>query len=359
MTWQHWRILSPFILCLSLVACGDDDSGAADAGMADALVADAPGVDAPTADGGVDAGGGLCPGDCDPLAGCTEMGGAAVCGDCPTGYEDTAGDGTDCADIDECADDPCTDRQDCTNTAGSFECACAAPFVAVGADCVEPIADVVIVAPSDITTTSTGAFCLEAACTGDRVILSGGHFAALGDVTSSQRMDGSTWEACFRGEVAGINYGVDAVCGQAPGGVTPVDRGGSVSTGETCLRVVCEEGLSAVGGGGRWPAHANLVSSRQTMEGRAWNLCVQSSTGGGIMNVSAQCVAVGTQVRSATGSSSALTATCEAGETRVGGGGSADFMAATVPTADNGWEIQATLGDARATRAEAICVGPF
>lgn len=47
---------------------------------------------------------------------------------CPTGYDDVDGDGTNCVDIDECAEgtDACHALATCINMAGSYACAC--PF---------------------------------------------------------------------------------------------------------------------------------------------------------------------------------------------------------------------------------------
>ena len=70
--------------------------------------------------------GGGC--QCDPLATCTD----GVCA-CPAGYTDDKGDGSQCTDVDECAaggkNDCNPGHSTCTNTPGSYSCACAPGFV--------------------------------------------------------------------------------------------------------------------------------------------------------------------------------------------------------------------------------------
>jgi MYXO-CTERM domain-containing protein len=58
---------------------------------------------------------------------------------CPDGYEDVNGDGTQCADVDECETgvNNCHENAICTNTDGSFECECAEGFVGDGEMCVD------------------------------------------------------------------------------------------------------------------------------------------------------------------------------------------------------------------------------
>ncbi len=65
-------------------------------------------------------------GGCDALVSCKDVGGKAVCGACPSGYSDRAGDGHTCTDIDECAKRTftCQARSSCVNTDGSYQCPC-------------------------------------------------------------------------------------------------------------------------------------------------------------------------------------------------------------------------------------------
>lgn len=64
------------------------------------------------------------PSPCDPLVSCSGTA-AAVCGACPAGYEDVNGDGTDCADWDECKGEnggnTCTTAP-CSNVPGTYRC---------------------------------------------------------------------------------------------------------------------------------------------------------------------------------------------------------------------------------------------
>jgi hypothetical protein len=77
-------------------------------------------------------------GGCDPLTICTNHWGAApTCGACPEGY---SGDGyTGCTDDDECTlgTDNCDINAACTNTPGSFTCACNAGYSGDGMTCTD------------------------------------------------------------------------------------------------------------------------------------------------------------------------------------------------------------------------------
>lgn len=56
---------------------------------------------------------------------------------CPASYSDPAGDGSVCADIDECAagTHSCDAHATCTNSTGAFSCACAAGYTGTGLSC--------------------------------------------------------------------------------------------------------------------------------------------------------------------------------------------------------------------------------
>jgi hypothetical protein len=66
---------------------------------------------------------------CNAPATCSMKDGKAHCG-CPSGYDDPKGDGSECKDKDECADDganDCGKHATCKNTPGGFECSCESP----------------------------------------------------------------------------------------------------------------------------------------------------------------------------------------------------------------------------------------
>jgi MYXO-CTERM domain-containing protein len=63
--------------------------------------------------------------NCSELATCSNTEGSFECACTTTGYE---GDGIVCSDIDECALDACADNAECTNTDGAFDCLCPEGF---------------------------------------------------------------------------------------------------------------------------------------------------------------------------------------------------------------------------------------
>lgn len=88
--------------------------------------------------GGGGTGGSQCGGKtCHAAATCdTSFGGLARCV-CSSGYRDATGDGTQCEDIDECADGTatCPTGATCSNTDGAFSCACGPGFTGDGQSC--------------------------------------------------------------------------------------------------------------------------------------------------------------------------------------------------------------------------------
>ena len=77
---------------------------------------------------------------CDPIAACVSDGADFSC-ECPEGYRDVHGNGTECEDIDECEEgsDRCHALAECANTEGDHICACPDGYLELrdGAECEE------------------------------------------------------------------------------------------------------------------------------------------------------------------------------------------------------------------------------
>jgi formylglycine-generating enzyme required for sulfatase activity len=98
-------------------------------------------------DGETSPGGDSSAGDCAPIdcaAGWKWDASAKTCVACDPGYTSTGGTATECTDVDECATNNggCgggdAGLADCTNTAGSYTCACAGGTVGDGKSCIVP-----------------------------------------------------------------------------------------------------------------------------------------------------------------------------------------------------------------------------
>merc|ERR1719478_508085 len=74
--------------------------------------------------------------DCDANASCTNTVGSWTCA-CNTGYSGT---GTSCSDVNECTagTHDCDANADCTNTAGGYSCSCKSGWSGDGKSCTQP-----------------------------------------------------------------------------------------------------------------------------------------------------------------------------------------------------------------------------
>jgi hypothetical protein len=134
-----------------LVACGSDSSdgkkqnevtgdAAVDAGESDTEARDAATGGSKGNDKGNTSTGSAKSCDdlkCEGPAKCEEKAGKPSCV-CPSGYDDTKGDGSECKDKDECASDDANDcdaHATCKNTPGSYECECKTGYSGDGKSC--------------------------------------------------------------------------------------------------------------------------------------------------------------------------------------------------------------------------------
>jgi hypothetical protein len=138
------RVFSLLFSLSVVVGCGDDPKTIVDEVKGDAAVDAGEEPEKPdeadAATGGKPSTG--TPKSCDDLkctepATCKEADGKAACA-CPSGYDDTKGDGSECKDKDECAsadDFECDSHATCENKPGSYECKCKAGYAGDGKSC--------------------------------------------------------------------------------------------------------------------------------------------------------------------------------------------------------------------------------
>lgn len=146
---QTLRRVVSLLVCISVVvvgACGSDEDGSKKSELKQDASVDAgeepeTPEDRDAAEGGEKPSTGT-PKSCDDLkcdepATCEELDGKARCA-CPSGYDDTKGDGSECKDKDECAsadDNDCDSNASCENEPGGYECKCKAGYAGDGKSC--------------------------------------------------------------------------------------------------------------------------------------------------------------------------------------------------------------------------------
>ena len=235
------------------------DAAAADAGSSgDATVAVDAGTDAAaasdavasqdaasSADSAVDATTGptdyCAQSPCSPLATCTNAANSAFCA-CNAGY---AGDGINCADVNECltSNGGCDVNAVCTNTAGGRTCACNAGFTGSGTSC----ADV------NECLTSNGGCDVNAVCTNTF----GGRTCACNAGFTGNGVTCADVNECL---TSNGGCDVNAVCTNTPSGRTCACNAGYAGSGTSCTDV--DECLTNRGGCDANAACANTIGGR-------------------------------------------------------------------------------------------------
>ena len=176
--------------------------------------------------------------DCADIASCQNTDGAFTC-TCPTGYDDVNGDGTDCVPVDECAKelDNCDPVAICTDIEGSFSCACPAGYADTNGDgtlCadIDECTDGTDNCSVDATCTNTpGAF--ECAC--NAPLVGDGVTCVVGEITGALTLadpgiyaDGTYAESCSHYRYPDAPYLYQGSTGNGfyailpPGKVTPI-----------------------------------------------------------------------------------------------------------------------------------------
>jgi hypothetical protein len=128
-------------------------------------------------------------GGCDVLTACTNLPGTRSCGTCPSGYTGTGE--TGCIDIDECLAAPCQHGGTCTNSVGTYVCACLEGWI--GTNC-ETSVPVQLLSVGDVGDCNAAATAAATSLLADQYP---GTIAVLGD---TDQMTGGTlaeYLSCF------------------------------------------------------------------------------------------------------------------------------------------------------------------
>jgi hypothetical protein len=174
---------------------------------------------------------------------------------CPTGYEDVAGDGSNCRDIDECTagTDDCHAAATCTNTPGSFTCACNAPawtgdgkmcacatgYKAVGDQCLKDNAGPCTAGTECATGYCVGGACCELPCnTPGSCQKQEGTQCVNGTTCRYGKLTDGT--VCDDGDACTNNKCFDGVCG-----TDTVNPGKNCSDSNQCTTDTCAPGTGA------------------------------------------------------------------------------------------------------------------
>lgn len=156
--------------------------------------------------------------NCDANASCTNEVGSFSC-TCNAGF---AGDGESCADVDECSDgiDNCDVNASCTNLAGSFSCACDQGFVGDGVTC------------TDVDECASGSATCDsnASCTN----IPGAFTCACDSGFTGNGFTCADVDECAAGT---DNCAAGAICTNTPGGFSCGCQPGYTGDGVTCTDV--------------------------------------------------------------------------------------------------------------------------
>lgn len=173
---------------------------------------------------------------CKAPATCSVKDGKAHCS-CPSGYDDPKGDGSECKDKDECANDDandCAKHATCNNTPGGYECKCNAPaYKGDGKSC----------SCGDGYTEKDGV-CLapDGAACGDSLDCANEH--CVGKICCAVACNTPDAE-CRSTEMATCSDGKTCNYPVAKDGAA-CDDGNACTSGSTCKEGACQKGTDAV-----------------------------------------------------------------------------------------------------------------